>query len=130
MKRMLFVLGISAALFACGSGGGETPDVEKPADTPGTSGTAPSMVNERGLELIGSNDCTTCHAIEEKKIGPAYVEVAKKYENTPAVVDTLVSKIIHGGQGVWGTVPMTAHPDLSQDDAKEMVNYILSLKNQ
>lgn len=83
---------------------------------------------DKGLELIAQSDCLTCHKVEEKLVGPAYREVAKKYENTPANVDSLASKIIHGGAGNWGQVPMTPHPAISRDDAQLMVKYILSLK--
>ena len=135
MKKILTVLFATAMIYSCGDGGTneQSSDEPKASDTapattePATGGT-PAVANERGLELIGSNDCTTCHAIDKKLIGPAYV--AKKYENTPAVVDTLISKIKHGGMGNWGNIPMTPHPDLSDADAREMVNYILSLKNQ
>ena len=84
--------------------------------------------DDRGLELIGASDCTTCHQIDKKAIGPAYVDVAAKYENTPAVVDTLVSKIINGGSGNWGQIAMSPHPQLPEADVREMVKYILSLK--
>ena len=129
MKKMFIVLGIASLVYACGGEDKKADQpaagTEKPADTPGV---AAVNANDKGLELIGSNDCTTCHAIKEKKIGPAYIDVSKKY--TEADTDSLVSKVIHGGQGVWGSVPMTPHPNLSQDDAKQMVQYILSLKNQ
>ena len=132
MKKLFVVLSIASVLFACNSGGdAESGKAEKAADTPGVSGgTEAAAADTKGLELIGANDCMTCHDLNAKKIGPAYVDVAKKYANEPAVVDTLVNKIIHGGSGNWGTVPMTAHPDLPREDAKEMVNYIMSLKNQ
>jgi cytochrome c len=133
MKKFFIVLGITSVVLACNSAGdGDKQATDTSAAQTTTDNTAPPATasDEKGLELIGASDCTTCHAIDQKKIGPAYIDVAKKYEPTQAVIDTLVSKIIHGGQGVWGTVPMTAHPDLSQDDAKEMVKYILSLKNQ
>ena len=126
---MFIVLGIASLVYACGGEDKKADQpaagTEKPADTPGVAAVNP---NEKGLELIGASDCTTCHAIKEKKIGPAYIDVSKKY--TEADVDSLVSKVIHGGQGVWGSIPMTAHPNLSQEDAKQMVLYILSLKNQ
>jgi|SRR6476659_4693158 len=129
MKKMFIVLGIASLVYACGGDDKKAPaaGTEKPADTPAVAATVP---NDKGLELIGSNDCTTCHAIKEKKIGPAYLDVSKKYEASEAIVDTLVNKVIHGGTGVWGNIPMTAHPNLSREDAKEMIQYILSLKNQ
>jgi cytochrome c len=136
MKKLLTILFAAALLYSCGEGGGENNAAEStPADT--ASGTAatepaaggtPAIANERGLELIGASDCTTCHGIDKKVIGPSYVDVANKYENTPAVVDTLVSKIKKGGMGNWGNIAMTPHPDLPDEDAREMVRYILSLK--
>lgn len=130
MKKLFIVLGIASLVYACGGEDKKADQpaagTEKPAEVPAAA--APS--NDKGLELIGSNDCTTCHAIKEKKIGPAYLDVSKKYEASEAIIDTLVSKVIHGGTGVWGNIPMTAHPNLSKEDAKEMIQYILSLKNQ
>jgi cytochrome c len=125
MKKFLIVFGISAFLIACNSSEDQTPADEKKGDTVAST---PDLPSDRGLELIGASDCTTCHAIDKKNIGPAYTDVAQKYENTPAVIDTLVSKVIKGGSGVWGTVPMTAHPTLPEADAREMVKYIMSLK--
>jgi cytochrome c len=62
-------------------------------------------------------------------IGPAYSDVAAKYPSAAdTTVNRLVHKIIEGGSGVWGTVPMTPHPALSEGDVKEMVTYILTLK--
>jgi len=134
MKKLLTVLFASAVIYSCGEGGEQTDNrtsdsVPSTTDQPATGGT-PEVANLRGLELIGASDCTTCHAIDKKVIGPSYVDVAKKYENTPAVIDTLVSKVKKGGMGVWGNIPMTPHPDLPDEDAREMVKYILSLKDQ
>ena len=68
------------------------------------------------------------HKVEEKAIGPAYRDVANKYENTDANINLLAQKILKGGQGVWGQIPMTGHPQMSETDAKQMVKYILLLK--
>ena len=125
MKKFLIVFGMSAFAFACNSSDDQKAAEEKKEDTVATT---PPLPDNRGLELIGASDCTTCHAIDKKNIGPAYVDVAAKYENTPAVIDTLVSKVIHGGSGNWGTVPMTPHPTLPEADVREMVTYIMSLK--
>jgi cytochrome c len=124
MKKLLIVLGASVILSACGSSE-EKPAEEKKQDTVAET---PAVQNERGLELIGASGCTTCHAIDKKVIGPAYIDVAAKYENTAAVEDTLVSKIKNGGQGNWGAVPMSPHPSIPEADIREMVKYILSLK--
>ncbi len=82
-----------------------------------------------GKELMESLDCKACHKLAEKSIGPGYNEVAKKYsKDKKADVDHLVNKIINGGSGVWGEVAMPAHPSLTQEDAKKLTSYILSLK--
>lgn len=79
-----------------------------------------------GLKLIEGADCLSCHKMDAKLVGPSYQDVAKKY--TDADVDHLAQKVIDGGKGVWGEVPMTPHAGLTKDNAKLMVKYILSLK--
>ena len=81
-----------------------------------------------GKSLIEGTDCMSCHKIDAKLIGPSYLDIAGKYENTPENTEMLAGKIINGGSGVWGSVPMSAHPGMSTDNAKKMVAYILSLK--
>ncbi|MFN5937672.1 MAG: c-type cytochrome, partial [Sphingobacteriales bacterium] len=76
---------------------------------------------------IEASDCRTCHQDNAKVIGPSYVDVAKKYSERD--VKMLAEKIIKGGKGNWGEIPMTPHPNVSQADAEEMVKYILSMKN-
>ncbi|MCX2572979.1 c-type cytochrome [Pedobacter sandarakinus] len=83
-----------------------------------------------GEKLINKSDCIGCHNKVNKIIGPAYVDIAKKYPATEKNVNYLADKIIKGGTGVWGTMPMTAHPTLKPADAKLMVKYILSLKKK
>ncbi len=83
---------------------------------------------EMGSGLITRSDCLKCHNVKEKNIGPSYVAVAEKYASTRANVQRLASSIIKGSKGVWGEVPMTPHPAISEADAMEMANYILSLK--
>ncbi|MBC5774831.1 c-type cytochrome [Pontibacter sp. KCTC 32443] len=83
---------------------------------------------ELGASLISKSDCLTCHKDDQKVVGPAYTEVADKYEFNDKNVDYLAQKIIKGGAGVWGQIPMPPHPDLKPEDAKEMARYVLSLK--
>jgi Cytochrome c551/c552 len=132
MKK-IFVYAALCTAIACGSPDNKEAE-QKAADSAGantTTTTEPtSGANEQALEMIGSLDCTTCHKISEKNIGPAYTEVAQKYEANDANIDMLVKKIIEGGSGNWGSVPMTPHPGLSADSAKIMVKYILSLRDQ
>ena len=129
-KTILFLLMGSATVVACNSSGSST---EAKTDT-AAAVAAPAAADSKGLEMIGASDCTTCHRLHKEPagvaIGPSYSEVAAKY--TPAAdttVDRLVKKIIAGGSGVWGSVPMTPHPALAPADVKVMVTYILSLKN-
>lgn len=84
---------------------------------------------EKGLELITKSDCFTCHKLTESSIGPAYALIADKYKTlNEAAMDSMVTQIIKGGAGRWGTVPMTPHPDMSKEDAEMMVHYIMSIK--
>ena len=129
-KAILFLLFGSAAILACNSSG-----TSAKTDSAATT-TTPAVTesSEKGLELIGASDCTTCHRLHKAAagatIGPAYSEVAAKYAPAAdSTVDRIVNKIIAGGSGVWGTVPMTPHPALAPADVKIMVTYILSLKN-
>ena len=69
-----------------------------------------------------------CHKNTEASTGPAYQDVAAKYPNDDNTIDSLSDKIIKGGAGHWGQIPMTPHPTLSKDDAKAMLKYIMSLK--
>ena len=80
-----------------------------------------------GAKLIAKTDCPTCHNTYDQTVGPAYVEIAKRYENNESNLTTLTSKVIAGGSGVWGEAAMTPHPDLKKADVTEMVRYILSL---
>lgn len=83
-----------------------------------------------GKKLADASDCKTCHHATNRIVGPSHTEVAKKYEFTQANVTYLAGKIIQGGQGVWGEIPMTAHPDVSQSDAEKMAMYVLSLDGE
>jgi cytochrome c len=81
-----------------------------------------------GKALFLKSDCLTCHKLDAKVVGPAYYDVAKKYPPTEANYEMLANKVISGGSGVWGQVAMAPHPTLTHDDAKKIVEYILSLK--
>jgi cytochrome c len=80
-----------------------------------------------GRNLIEASDCKSCHQYTTKSIGPSYQAVADKYSNTPENMTYLVKKIKEGGSGVWGEHGMSAHPDLSEVNAKRMADYIFSL---
>ena len=80
-----------------------------------------------GKNLISGSDCISCHKEADKSIGPSYLDIADRYASDPNANDILTGKIINGGSGSWGDVPMAAHPDLSETEAKQMAEYILSL---
>ena len=82
-----------------------------------------------GKRLIELNDCKACHGVEKKSIGPAYIDVAKKYRRGQTNINMLAEKIIKGGGGVWGEQGMAAHPQVTISDARDMVDYILSLND-
>jgi len=134
-KAILFLLIGSASILACNSSGtSSATQTDTAAAAAAPAAPAASDASDKGLELIGASDCTTCHRLRKDAagatIGPAYSDVAAKY--APAAdttVDRLVHKIITGGSGVWGVIPMTPHPALAPADVKVMVNYILTLKN-
>ena len=79
-------------------------------------------------ELATKSGCLACHALDKKVIGPSYKDVAKKYAGNDKNVKMLAEKIIKGGQGNWGEIPMAGHPNISQEDAEAMVRYILTVK--
>ena len=83
-----------------------------------------------GKNLAATLDCKACHKEAEKSIGPAYTQVAAKYEKDPKAKAYLTNKIIKGGSGVWGEVAMSAHPDLKPTDADMIVDWILGLNKK
>lgn len=133
MKRVLFTMMIAAGLVACGGGNEETTE-KKPISNATTEEAAPAVeeapavAKKDGKALIEGSDCRTCHKDDAKLIGPAYQDVAKKYESNEKNIKMLAEKILKGGQGNWGEIPMAGHPNLSEQDASAMVEYILSMK--
>ena len=86
---------------------------------------APAFADEA---LAKSKNCMACHAVDKKLVGPSYKDVAKKYAGDAKAADMLASKIVKGGSGVWGAIPMPANPQVSAADAKKLVAWVLSLK--
>jgi len=84
----------------------------------------------QGQALVDASDCKTCHHPTNKIIGPAHADVAKKYDFTKENVGKLAGKIINGGSGVWGEIPMSPHPGMSLGDAEKMAMYVLSLDGE
>lgn len=104
MKRVLFpALTVAAALLSV----------------------APAFADQA---LATSKNCMACHAVDKKLVGPSYKDVAAKYKNDKSAADKLATKVIKGGGGAWGAVPMPANPQVNDADAKKLVDWILSQK--
>jgi cytochrome c len=101
MKKIVFALALSAAAAA------------------------PAFADQA---LATSKNCMACHAVDKKVVGPAYKEVAAKYKGDKAAADKLAAKIMKGGSGVWGAIPMPANPQVSDAEAKKLAAWILSAK--
>ncbi len=86
---------------------------------------APAMADEA---LAKSKNCMACHAVDKKLVGPAYKDVAKKYAGQKDAAATLVSHVMKGSKGVWGPVPMPANPQVSEAEAKKLVDWVLAAK--
>jgi cytochrome c len=120
MKNFLFILSIFL-LASCG--GTNKKNAQNGVDITQTK------EYQDGLALVGKNKCLSCHAVNETITGPPYSEIAKKYSAYPdTIVAHLARKVITGGNGVWGEIFMTPHPDVSMEDAEKMVKYVLMLK--
>lgn len=85
---------------------------------------APALADQA---LAEKKRCTVCHTVNKKVLGPSYKDVAARYAGQNAST-RLSDKIIHGGAGAWGVVPMPANPKISRSDADTLARWILSLK--
>jgi len=133
MKRITILTALVIAMFAVSTSFAQTTvkTTKKTTVVKKTTGSAakPSAVTlEEGKQLLAKNDCLSCHKVDVKLVGPAYKDVAKKYPASAANYDLLSKKVIAGGSGVWGEVPMAPHPSVPPADVKKMIQYILSLK--
>jgi cytochrome c len=107
MKKVLLLAALSLV--------GATPALADPAD----------LANQA---LATSKNCMSCHAVDRKVLGPAFKDVAAKYKDDKGAVDALAAKIMKGGSGVWGPVPMPANNQVSDADAKKLAAWVLSTK--
>jgi cytochrome c len=136
VKKFLLPLAVLGMLIACNSGSDSSTTTNRdttvatttPPDAPADITKDPNY--EKGMAIEANSDCKTCHKLNEKLVGPAFKEIATKYAGADeAMVDSLAGKVINGGSGVWGQIPMTPHPNLSKEDAKTVVKYVLLLKD-
>jgi cytochrome c len=80
------------------------------------------------LQLATAKNCMACHAIDKKLVGPSYKDVAAKYAGQKDAADKLAAKIIKGGSGVWGPVPMPANAQVNPEEAKKLAAWVLATK--
>lgn len=104
MKRTLFTVALSAAAILSA---------------------VPAFASQ---ELATKKNCMACHSVDKKLVGPAYKDVAAKYKGDKAAADKLATKVMKGGSGVWGTIPMPANTQVNEAEAKTLVAWVLSLK--
>ena len=132
MKKYLALFPLIIFMAACGGNSSENATTENKdsavAEAPAANDISANPDYQKGLALVAKSNCLTCHKVDEKLIGPAYKDVANKYAGNDTAVTHLAHKVIAGGSGVWGSVAMTPHPDISEADAEQMVKYILLLK--
>ena len=80
------------------------------------------------LQLATAKNCMACHAVDKKLVGPAYKDIAAKYAGQTDAAAKLESKVVKGGAGVWGPVPMPANAQVTPAEAKQLVAWVLSQK--
>ncbi len=138
MKKVFVIITLAAAatfaMTSCGSKKEETKTETSEEDeseelAEPKKDSADEMIAQ-GLALVDGSDCKTCHHPTNKIVGPSHTDVAKKYEFTQANVTLLAGKIITGGSGAWGEIPMSPHGDLTKADAEKMAMYVLSLDGE
>ena len=107
MKKSLMVIVAATAVVFAG-GANAAPDAAK------------------AKALAQSKNCLACHSVDKKLVGPSYVDISKKYKGNKDAEAMLIKKVINGGGGVWGTIPMPPNP-VKEDESKVLVEWILSL---
>jgi cytochrome c len=91
----------------------------------GIAASTPALAD---LQLATAKNCMACHAVDKKLVGPSYKDVAAKYAGQKDAVEKLSAKVMKGGSGVWGPVPMPANAQVNADEAKKLVSWILTQK--
>ncbi len=125
MKKLIAIFSIFILIIACNSA--DTNKAE-PVVEDITVDITKDPVYQAALAIEAKSDCITCHKLDEKLIGPSYKEIATKYAaNQEEMIPKLAAKILSGGQGVWGEVPMTPHTALTKEEAETLVKYIFLL---
>lgn len=105
MKRTLMMVGMVVSAFA-----------------------SQAAMADAGLDLAKSKNCLACHAVSTKLVGPAYKDVAAKYAGQKDAEGKLVQKVMKGGSGAWGAIPMPANPQVTEAEAHTLVKWVLAQK--
>jgi cytochrome c len=148
MKKTILSVATAVVVASCSSHGEKntvTPDLQTSeqnvseqvvtiSDTQTKENKTTEIVSEpdfkKGKTLVEKSDCLTCHRETEKMIGPTYAEIASRYAGKAGVEETLVQKIIQGGSGNWGSIPMSPHQNISIEDVNLMLKYILAVNKK
>ncbi|AMV41191.1 c-type cytochrome [Paraburkholderia caribensis] len=80
----------------------------------------------RGPAIARANACMGCHAVDRKLVGPSFQQVAEKYKGNAGAEALLARKVKDGGSGVWGAIPMPAHPAMNDADIRAVVDWVLA----
>ena len=110
-----------------GTASGSTQGASQQADASAAAGGAAQPVSAEQVQaLMKKHNCSSCHAIDKKLIGPSYKEVAEKYKGDSSARQHLIDKVKKGGSGVWGPVPMPPHPTVPEADIEAIVDWTLA----
>lgn len=80
---------------------------------------------DANAELAQKSGCLACHAIDKKVVGPSYKDIAAKYKGDKGAEAKLVQKVLKGGGGVWGQIPMPPN-NIPEPQAQQLVKWILT----
>lgn len=133
MKNIIIPVLFTVMLTSCGGGSKkESANDQTEKKETATNNLSQNPAYQEGLAIVSKSEnlCLTCHKIDEKLIGPAYRDVANKYENTEENITMLAKKVKNGGTGVWGDVAMPPNAAITEEDAAKAVKYILLLRNK
>ena len=100
--------------------------------SPVVAGAQESLTMEQAMQLMQQNMCLGCHQVDKRRVGPSFANIANRYGGSErsAAVTVLMSSIQNGGRGKWGAIPMPAQPQVTDDEARDMAIFILSLQQK
>ena len=87
-----------------------------------------SQVAMANPDLAKAKNCMACHAVSTKLVGPAFKDVAAKYAGQKDAENKLVAKVMKGGSGTWGAIPMPTNPQVSDAEAHTLIKWVLAQK--